>query len=187
MWGEMRRQNELENAALANDRYAEVSGINQVKSGYMRSIQRLQARSEVAKQEAVSTAASGAAGEGGQHSNHEAGRQFVEEKLQTLMSQAENLLRRCTTHGATSSASASPRKAPASRLPGPPKRKPAATKSGDASGSAIQNSRGQPTDGDTGENVISKDKLPNPAMTGFGSSIQALADEETSFCSCLIS
>ena len=42
MWKEMRRQNDLENDALINDRYAEVSQINTVKAGVMRIVGNLQ-------------------------------------------------------------------------------------------------------------------------------------------------
>ena len=221
MWGEMRRQNELENEALTNDRYAEVSEINRVKSGYMQSIQNLQRAVKIFSAAPAAGGGGGSApfppdsgsgggggGNGSGTAGHDIatgtkGRPFVEGKLQGLMAQAENLLRRCTTHGATSTAVASPRPASSSssaasslpgvpkrgaRLPGPPKRRPQphqreANQGGAATGGDDSGGGG----GDGSAAAVETGKKPAINMTGFGSSVQALVDDDTSFCSCVVS
>lgn len=173
----MRRQNERENKALVKDRYAEVAAINTTRGHLMTYIKNLGGR--VANYE---TSTIDICKDKGTKSNDSEARQslntslgvklghkiFVEEKLQGMMAQAENLLRRCTTHGASSATvTENPKKmnkTPA-RLPGPPK-----LKHNMEANSSIPTSRDN----------------KSVSITGFGSS-RVRPDDDTSFCTCVLS
>lgn len=175
MWAVIKKQNELENVALVNDEYAKVSAINQIKNGYMASIQRLQAALGQDGSDAAALSTVNKGTELPPTGEADVQTEFVTGKLRGLMQQAESLLRRCTSHGASSNSITAAAEKRAAKLPGPPK--------------ISTLSRGKPESSTTDQTKHGKTSGAgaNGEMTGFGSSIQTQPDEETSFCTCTIS